>query len=246
MGDCLITKLKSNIQDVNVPKLGDIIIKLPIVVDTYAKIRGSGEGTSTQITATIIQGGLFVDTNTEEIKTKGFGADVSIMTNIPSTISISKKYNLYRFQVEKAELNLDDFAESSKLEFLECPSCTLSGSFKNLPKSIAVLTILKSSPSADFNVSDLSHISRLETVNLSNSNAYGNIESLSILTGYLNSLNLSNCSNTEGDINIAFPSSVPIKKLTISNCKNITGSISQFLKDHPNATIIYDGSGVVN
>lgn len=206
MKNCLITKLKTSIDDNNIPYLGELRLKMkpvasPTVDSAYVSIGSTKEGT-----IRILNDGVFYKINTTTVdetagkEKKLLDGTTEVYVSPESVISILPRYGITSIFANGATLDI------SHLDYIEnLKSISVSGS--ELTGSIDVFKGYKN----------------LQTVHLRQSkNIVGNIESLKDSTN-LKKVHFAN-TNVEGSLVSAFGNKTQLAVLELSETK-VTGSI---------------------
>lgn len=182
MGNCLVTKLKSVVDNNNLLHLGEMRIGFPKYTNTSGKARSITIKPSSAITLSIVGSGYFTDATLSQ--NKGTTASLEALvdnqlyiSNDVVEVSVPDKYNLLHVFISCNSLfDLYTLKYSKSLESLDLYSDSSVGDIASLNKitSLINLTIIGSK------------------------GIYGDISSLKNLTS-LNNLYIDNCNKITGD-----------------------------------------------
>lgn len=182
MGKCLVTKLKSVVDNNNLLHLGEMRIGFPKYTTTSGKARSITIKPSSAVTLSIVGSGYFTDTTLSQNKgttasLEAFVDNKLYISNDVVAVSVPDKYNLLHLFINCDSLfDLDTIKYSKALEALDLYSGSSVGDIASLNKltSLTNLTLLKSK------------------------GIYGDISSLKNLTS-LSNLYIDGCNKIAGD-----------------------------------------------
>lgn len=214
MNDCLVTKLKSVVEDNNLLKIGEIRFVCVKPDGGHPSLHTAYISANAQIIASITGGEWLNGGGSADRIIPATGNPVDICPDrVGAVVSIDNKYAITKIQTYYAfDSDLEDFSYCTSLEYINSRnhgdvkalanlplisialSGTEKGSINNLPKTIKTL-----------------YVARRPDIT-------GNINAM---TGF-----------------------TALEALDVSNCPNITGSAATFLAAHPGCTLTYAGSGV--
>ena len=189
MKNCLVTKLKSVVDNSNLLHLGEMRISFPEYTNTGENARSIVIKPRSAVTLSIIGSGYFTDTTLSQNK----GTTASLEAYVDNTLYISNdvvavsvpdKYNLLHVLISRdSYFDLDTIKYSKSLEFLDLYSKSSVGDIASLSKltSLRGLTLL-SSEGIYGDISSLGNLSSLSGLYLSGCNGItGDVSSLSNL-----------------------------------------------------------------
>lgn len=208
MNECLVTKLKSSIQDESLPYLGGIVIEKwareNTVDNAYFSITMEKPGSISILNDSVfyIQNTTTPDTN--NLKEKSLIAGQNSLYADPSNgvkLLIRNKYDIKSLIISSASLHLDDLKFSKNLISLHLSSFRGEGENIDSLKGLTNLRTIKISESnytLEGDISSLSNIKSLTALNVTKSLIKGNIAVLGALTS-LNELSIAD-TNISGSI----------------------------------------------
>lgn len=188
MGNCLVTKLKNSVNNINLLKMGEIHITFKeagtfalsgIDFQTATIISGTGRFEGGETSATI-RGTLSVD-----------GACV---------VSIPNKYDITQIISNGGAVNMNLLDYTENLTQINFYFSDLKGNFGKLKLDNVSNLRLYSCPKVELDISVLNSIVVPSSINLNQSNnVYGNVESLGN-NDYISSLSFVNCTKVNGSV----------------------------------------------
>lgn len=232
MSNCLVTKLKSSVNEDSLRKLGELMCELSKGKQYYSAVTGE----SSSIRAI---DGAFSDGSKES------NTPVEVTTD--TKVAISNKYKLYSLSLTLREFDLDELRYCSNMGELRLVSAGgIKGdlsALKNLQKltKLQVSTEVKySNPNIIGDISVLASLKALNLVTLSYTGISGDIASLNgsnIKQAYFNT-----CTKLSGSIDtLILPNCT---ELYVPYCPNITGSAATFKANNPSCNLVYNNSGI--
>ena len=236
--ECLITKLKGNVDDNSLSRLGELRIKVNKVETPVSKTQGFTFIFNKDAKIEIVGNGYF----TNQSLTANTGKTMQITANKATSVYVSNgdfdialldKYSLVHLsfnpdeetgisasQTDNRSLNIDDLKYSKALTYLYIPSTQVVGDLSSLQNLTELQYIVLPYTQITGDLSSLSKLTKLETINCASVNIRGDLFSLQNLTE-LQSLTLSKTQIT-GDLS-SLSKLTKLETLTLNEVYNLTG-----------------------
>lgn len=198
MGKCLVTKLKSVVDNNNLLHLGEMRISFPKYTGTTGKARPITIKSSSAVTLSIVGSGYFTDATLSQNKgtTASLNAYVDnklYISNDVVEVSVSDKYNLLHVFIACDSLfDLDTLKYSKALEALDLYNSSSVGDIASLSKLTSLVGITILNPKGIYgDISSLKNLTSLTVLYLNNCNKItGDCASLEHLTSLKNEVRL--------------------------------------------------------
>lgn len=165
MSECLITRLKSSVNDINLRKIGEFRFAktsgyTPTKDNSYVDIKLT---VAQDVTVRILNDGVFYVSNTIEeditagkIKTFKNTTVINFWVSPGSIVSVLYKYDIYRFYAYCIDMNLSEMSKMTNMSFLHLPvndtyKNNLNGNIESLKKlnNLTYVNLLKSNINGD-------------------------------------------------------------------------------------------------
>lgn len=211
MKDCLVTRLKANVEDMSLSKLGELIITkrsdVPALNPNNVFIRARS---SEEISFEMVSGvGFYTDrsltTLTTQTQVVNPNSPVDVFVAAGTEVRILPRYNITELWGNYCYIDLSQLTYMNNLHTLRMEEVEIK----------------------EGGLEAVGHINSLTTLRLLRAQSAENVESLSSLTN-LQDCNLSHCNSFIGSMAVAFGSNTNIEKLNIANTK-VSGSIEDFV-----------------
>ena len=245
--DCLITKLKGTVNDGSLPKLGSMLFKLKTTTTNLVKIEAIGKDVSF---SSADGSNVFSTSSGGEEKTNVINVSESntvfyVDASKGVTISIDNKYNLEKLDVYRSadtneltvDLNFEDLKYCKKLNWLALIYMKLTGDISALSGLTALTSIDLYNTQVSGDISALSGLTALTSISFDNTQVSGDISALSGLTA-LTSIGLAG-TQVSGDIS-ALQNLTALTVIRLYNT-NVTGSLDS-LANLPSGLILDMGN----
>lgn len=165
MSECLITRLKSSVNDINLRKIGEFRFAktsgyTPTKDNSYVDIKLT---VAQDVTVRILNDGVFYVSNTIEedttagkIKTFKNTTVVNFWVSPGSIVSVLYKYDIYKFYTFCVDMNLSEMSNMTNMSYLHLPindtyKNNLNGNIESLKKlnNLSYVNLLKSNINGD-------------------------------------------------------------------------------------------------
>lgn len=194
MNECLITKLKSSINDASLLKVGECRIT-KIATATAASDLVITMGFKTKSTVSIVNDGYITDSTL----TNNLGKTLDFTANVDKTFYVSSgsilsfdKYEINYIEFDAASVELDVFVYANSIKRIESSRSEIIGELKEISHLVELnqLTLIPTAEAKNKlsgNLSDIKGLTNLVGLNVAKSNITGDISSLIDMTkmGYL-------------------------------------------------------------
>ena len=233
--NCLVTKLKANVNDNSLLRMGEMRIKISSIESPNEYSQSITLGFSKSVDLEIIGEGYFTDAtlsaNNGKKMTASTAQNVIYFSNGNYEIAVLDKYAITGLLASKQDgkfysnkvININDFEYSNKLGFIVTGPNNLTGDISALSGLTSLTQLRISNNNLTGDISALSGLTSLTVLELGRNNLTGDISALSGLTS-LTTLSASR-NNLTGDIS-ALSGLTSLVSVDLINNANIKGDIT--------------------